>query len=64
MTYLQQERSIAESAAAFDASTAAQAKARVNGVFKIRVLDKLSLESACGTELVLGAGVPTRRVRD
>jgi len=57
MSDLQKERAIAECVASFYAFCAADAEFFVDGVFVVRVLDKVSYYGAGGAEFILSAGV-------
>ena len=57
MSYLQLQRAVAESPAAFDAFAAAYAKWFVDGIFEERVFDEFTADGVRGAELVFGGSI-------
>ena len=61
MTYLQKQRTIAESGAAFNATSTADAELFINRILKIRVFNKGAFERTGRTELIFRAGIQRNR---
>ena len=57
MSYLQLQRAVAESPAAFDAFAAAYAKWFVDGIFEEGVFDEFTTDGVRGAELVFGGSI-------